>query len=89
MNKVFLSGTLKKQPEIVYTPRGEKLIMFPLWVDEGAFSIDVVFMEHQGMKSIAGMPGSAIMVSGKIAKASGKSHDQFRLMANKIIWMEG
>ncbi len=32
----FLSGTLKKQPEIVYTPRGEKLFMFPLWVDKEA-----------------------------------------------------
>jgi primosomal replication protein N len=88
LNKVFLSGTLKKQPEIVYTPRGEKLIMFPLWVDEGAFSIDVVFMEHQGMKNITNMPGSNIIVSGELGRASGKSHDQLRLMANKIIWME-
>jgi hypothetical protein len=88
LNKVFLSGTLKKQPDIVYTPRGEKLLMFPLWVDEGAFSIDVVFMEHKGMKNIASMSGSNIIVSGELAKTSGKPHDQLRLMANKIIWME-
>jgi primosomal replication protein N len=88
LNRVFLSGTLKKNPETVYTPRGEKLLMFPLWVDEGAFSIDVVFMERQGMKNIESMPGSAIIVSGELSRASGKSHDKLRLMANKIIWME-
>jgi hypothetical protein len=45
-------------------------------------------MERQGMKNIANMPGSNIIVSGELARASGKSHDQLRLMANKIIWME-
>ncbi len=88
MNKVFLSGTLKKQPEIVYTPRGEKLFMFPLWVDEGGFGIDVVFQENQGVKSFAGIPGRTIIVAGQLARASGKSQDTVRLMANKIIWME-
>jgi primosomal replication protein N len=88
LNKVFLSGTIKKQPEIVYTPRGEKLFMFPLWVDKGAFSIDVVFMEDLGMKNISGAPGGNIIVSGELAKASGKSHNPLRLMAHKIIWME-
>lgn len=88
MNKVFLSGTLKKQPETLYTPRGEKLIIFPLWVDEGAFNIDVIFQERPGTKEIADMTGSTIMVSGALEKGAGKKHDQFRLMANKIIRME-
>jgi primosomal replication protein N len=88
LNKVFLSGTLKKQPDIVYTPRGERLLKFPLWVDEGTFSIDVVFVEHQGMKNPAAMAGSSIIVSGELTRASGKPHEQLRLMANKIIWME-
>lgn len=88
MNKVFLSGTLKKKPEIVYTPRGEKLLMFPLWVDEGDFGIDVVYLESQGIKSFDGMPGQTIIVAGQIARASGKLQGTLRLMAHKIIWME-
>jgi primosomal replication protein N len=88
LNKVFLSGTIRKQPEVVYTPRGERLLMFPLWVDTGAFAIDVVFMERQGMKNIASTPGGSIMVYGELTKASGKSQNPLRLMANKIIWME-
>jgi primosomal replication protein N len=88
LNKVFLSGTINKQPEVVYTPRGDKLLKFPLWVDEGAFSIDVVFMEHPGMKSIAGKQAGNIIVSGELAKVSGKSQNPIRLVANKIIWME-
>lgn len=62
--------------------------MFPLWIDEGAFSIDVVFMEHQGMKSVSGKQGGSIIVSGELTKASGKSQNPIRLVAHKIIWME-
>ena len=88
MNRVFLSGTLKKQPEVVYTPRGKKLIKFPLWVDEGSFDIDVVYLENKGSKSLAGALGRSVIVAGQLVKTSGKSQDTLRLMANKIIWME-
>lgn len=64
------------------------MLMFPLWVDEGAFSIDVVFTERQGMKSVSGKQGSSILVSGELSKVLGKSQNPIRLMANKIIWME-
>jgi len=72
----------------VYTPRGEKLFMFPLRLDESAFSIDVVFAERQGTESSAIASGSTIIVSGELAGVSGKPHDKLRLMANKIIRME-
>ena len=88
MNKVFLSGKINKQPDVVYTPRGEKLLMFPLWVDEGAFSIDVVFTERQGATHFSGTTGRNIIVSGELTKASGKSQQPLRIMAHKIIWME-
>lgn len=88
MNRVFLSGTLKKQPEVVYTPRGKKLIKFPLWVDEGGFGIDVVYIGNQGTKRLAGAPGCSVIVAGQLARTSGKPQDSIRLMANKIIWME-
>jgi hypothetical protein len=88
LNKVFLSGTINRLPEVVYTPRGDKLLKVPLWVDEGAFSIDVVFMERPGMKSISSKQAGNIIVSGELAKASGKSQNPIRLVANKIIWME-
>lgn len=62
--------------------------MFPLWVDKGGFSVDVVFLEREGINDFAGMQGSTIIVSGELTRASGKSHDTLRLMANKIIRME-
>ena len=62
--------------------------MFPLWVDKGGFSVDVVFLEREGMNDFSSIQGNTIIVSGELARASGKSHDTLRLMANKIIWME-
>ncbi len=50
--------------------------MFPLWVDKGGFSVDVVFLERKGMNDFRGyMQGSTIIVSGEPARASGKLHD--------------
>ncbi len=88
MNKVFLSGTLKQKPKVAYTPKGGKIIMFPLWVDDGAFSIDVVFVDPQGAADSAGIDGGRIIVSGVLAKGPSKTQDLFRLNANKIIRME-
>jgi hypothetical protein len=88
VNRVFLSGRLKKKPEIVYTPRGERLMLFPLWVDDGAFSIDVVCMDDMGKRSMADMEGSNVIVSGVLTKNPGKQQETLRLKANKILWME-
>jgi single-stranded DNA-binding protein len=49
VNKVFFTGRLKTKPEVVYTPKGEKYILFPLWVGEGDFRIDV---EYTGGKNV-------------------------------------
>jgi primosomal replication protein N len=87
MNRVFLAGTLKTRPEVAYTPKGKKIIMFRLWVEDGAFDIEVVYLERQGVKNIHDA-GSTAMVSGMLAKASKGSHDVFRLKANNIVWME-
>ena len=42
MNKVFLSGKIRTAPEVAYTPKGRKVVTFPLWVNEGAFSVEVI-----------------------------------------------
>lgn len=62
--------------------------MFPLWVHDGAFSIDVVFVDQQGSANLADMGGGSITVSGMLTRVSSKPHDHFRLNANKIIRME-
>jgi len=88
VNKVFLTGKMQGKPEVAYTPKGERIVIFPLWVEEGDFSIDVVFIDREG----AGYPGDVaktrVMVGGSLTKASGKGRDAFRLTANKILWME-
>ena len=87
MNKVFLTGRLTIKPEVTYTPKGEKILRFPLWVDGDGFSIDVIYLDRQGVSDFAGLMGSAVMVSGTLMKPADR-HEALKLKANKILWME-
>ena len=43
MNRVFLTGRVQSQPDTAYTPRGQRIVTFPLWIEDGKFGIDVIF----------------------------------------------
>lgn len=87
MNKVFLTGRLKIGPEVTYTPKGERILTFPLWVDDDAFSVDVIYLDRQGIKDFAGLMGGAVTVSGKLTRSADR-HGALKVRANKILWME-
>ena len=42
MNKVFLSGKIGRVPDVAYTPKGRKIVTFPLLVSEGDYDIEVI-----------------------------------------------
>ena len=88
MNRVFLTGRLKTKPEVVYTPKGEKYVLFPLWVDEGDFRIDVECAGEKGTTHWGEKIGKELMVSGVPVKTKMRSQDIFKLKAHKIYWME-
>jgi len=88
VNRVFLTGTMKTKPEVVYTPRGEKYVLFPLWVDDGGFRIDVEWTPNKAQVHLSEKVGKVLMVSGMLMKARAKSQDAFKLKAHKIYWME-
>ena len=88
MNKVFFTGKLKTRPEVVYTPKVEKFVLFPLWVDEGDFRIDVECVGGKSITHWSEKIGKELMVSGMLVKTKMKSHDVFKLKAHKIYWME-
>ncbi len=87
MNRVFLSGTVRKAPEIAYTPKGRKVITFPMWVSEGDFSIEVV-----GAGDVPRRPdqavGNSVLVAGELIKTKFRTHDRMRVKASKILWTE-
>lgn len=87
MNKVFLSGKLTGEPGVAYTPKGEKIVIFPLAVEEGSFSIDVLCKDSPDAENLKGKKGLTVLASGELEK-SGKTKNMFRLKANKIVWME-
>ena len=87
MNKVFLAGRLKIKPDVAYTPKGGKILKFPLWVEDDGFIIDVVYLDRQGIRDFAGMMGTTVMVSGALTKSKDRE-GTFTCKAHKIIWME-
>jgi hypothetical protein len=88
VNRVFLTGTLKDRVQVRYSPKGERIALFPLWVDDGAFFVDVLYKVPQGVRDCAGEAGGRVMVSGMLTRAGERADKLFRLKANKIFWME-
>jgi hypothetical protein len=88
VNKVLLSGKIGRTPEIAYTPKGRKIVIFPMMVAEGDFTIDIVGSGDSFPSSLDCVAGNSILVVGELVKAALKSRDVIRVNANKIIWME-
>ena len=89
MNRVFLSGKIGRVPEIAYTPKGRKIVTFPLLVSEGSYDIQVVGAGEAFPSDLDAAVGNDVLVTGELVKAKFKSRDVLRVKANKILWMEG
>jgi primosomal replication protein N len=87
MNRVFMTGKVEKRPEIVYTPRGEKFMLFPLRVTDGDFLIDVECRGDSSEPTDAAV-GSSVMVSGMLVRKKLPAREIVKLKAHKIFWME-
>ncbi len=88
MNRVFLAGTLKAQPEITYTPKGEKIAVFPLLVEEGDLRIDVVHVGELDGDGLSQQVGKEIIVSGMLTQMKQQPQHTIKVRAQKIFWME-
>jgi primosomal replication protein N len=88
MNRVFMTGKVEKRPEIVYTPRGEKFMLFPLRVTDGDFLIDIECRGDASEPYADAAIGSSVMVSGMLVRKKLAAKEIVKLKANKIFWME-
>ncbi len=88
MNKIFISGSVRANPQISYTPKGQKIVMFPMWVEEGGFSIDVIFAGAPIASEPAAAIGRRILVAGALTKMKTESRDVLKVKASKILPME-
>ncbi len=88
MNRIFISGSVGASPRMSYTPKGQKIVMFPMWVEEGAFKIDVVFAGQPSISDLAAAIGKRILVAGALTKTKSQSRDVLRVKASKILPME-
>ena len=88
MNKVFISGSVGADPQVSYTPKGQKIVMFPMWVEEGSFSIDVIFAGSRLASDPVGAMGRRILVTGTLTRMKTQSRDVLKVRASKILPME-
>jgi hypothetical protein len=89
VNKVFLAGSLRAAPETAYTPKGQKVVVFPLFIEDGGFTIEVMMTGDTSPADVGRKKaGARVMVSGALTRSRMKSRDTVRLRASKIFWME-
>ena len=88
MNKIFVSGSVGANPQVSYTPKGQKIVMFPMWVEEGGFSIDVIFAGGPVTSDLATTIGKRVVVAGALTKMKTQSRDVLKVKASKILPME-
>ena len=88
MNKVFISGSVGANPKVSYTPRGQRIVMFPMRVEEGDFNIDVVFAGEPGQAGPSTTIGRRILVAGVLTRMKTQARDVLKVKASKILPME-
>ena len=88
MNKIFVSGSVGASPRISYTPKGQRIVIFPMWVEEGGFSIDVIFAGGSAASDLPTTVGKRVLVAGALTKMKSQSRDVLRVKASKILPME-
>jgi single-stranded DNA-binding protein len=88
VNKVFISGSVGANPQVSYTPKGQKIVRFPMWVEEGGFSIDVILAGGPRISDVAAALGKRVLVAGALTKTKTQSRDVLKVKASKILPME-
>ena len=88
MNKIFVSGSVGASPQVSYTPKGQKIVTFPIWVEEGGFSIDVVFAGEPTFSEATTRTGKRVLVAGALAAMKSQSRNLLKVRASKILAME-
>ncbi len=88
MNKVFVSGSVGANPQVSYTPKGQKILSFSMFIEDGGFSIDVIFAGDQRVSEAAAKTGKRVLVAGALAKMKAPSRSALTVKASKILPME-
>jgi len=88
VNKIFISGSVGANPQVSYTPKGRKILRFPIWVDDGSFSIDVISAGGPAISDVAAGIGKRVIVAGALTKTKTQTRDVLKVKAYKILPME-
>lgn len=88
MNKVFLTGTIQRPPKIAYTPKGKRVLMFPLSARDNGIILDVLFSRERYPSGLESTVGGEILVAGTLIRTKIGTDETFKIEASQILWME-
>jgi primosomal replication protein N len=88
VNKVFLTGTVQRLPKVAYTPKGKKILLFPLHSRDSGFDVDVLFSGERYPSDLERTVGGEILVAGTLTRAKTGTDETFKIEASQILWME-
>jgi len=84
LNRVFLSGIIDSDIEVYFSPKGDKILIFSLFMEEGRFSIEVVYKDRGTSDALNLKRSDRVIASGALIKTKNGNQDKFRLEANKL-----
>lgn len=88
MNKLFLTGTVQRPPKVAYTPKGKKILTFPLRSRESGLTVDALFAGDRYPADLEGTVGGEILVAGALIAMGAGADQTVRIEASQILWME-
>lgn len=88
MNTLFLTGTVQKPPKVAYTPKGKKVLTFPLYSRDSGLTVDVLFLGDRYPADLERTVGGKILVAGALTGMGTGADQTVRIEASQILWME-
>lgn len=88
MNKLFLTGTVQRPPRVAYTPKGKKILTFPLRSRDGGFTVDVLFSGDRYPIDLERTVGGEVLVAGALVRTKTGKDATFKIETSQILWME-
>ena len=79
-----MTGKVEAKPQIVYTPRGDKFMLFPLRVGEGDFLIDVECPGDISEPYPDEAPGRSVMVAGTLVRKKLRTREMVKVKLIKF-----
>jgi primosomal replication protein N len=87
LNRIILTGKVRENTRVFFTPKGEKIALIPVEVEDFN-TVEVMYLDNERKIREENLKGKKIMVLGILVKSERKNGGTLRIKAKKIEFME-